>query len=139
MRNHLEATRSDEKARRDQRRGRARAARPGGLFPRNRPAAETTSSRGHTQLRSHARTNERNDFPVGLTPPTSDINPYFRAPSTLKPLNSSSRYQNLPGETLTAHSDHRGPLSETGLPPKPVFVRPFFALFDFCSPYVTFS
>ena len=35
----------------------------------------------------------------------SYINPYFRAPSPLKPLKSSSRYQNLPGEPITVHSD----------------------------------
>ena len=34
----------------------------------------------------------------------SYINPYFLAPSPLKPLKSNSRYQNLPGEPLTAHS-----------------------------------
>ena len=33
------------------------------------------------------------------------INPYFLAPSPLKPLKSIPRYQNLPGESLTAHSD----------------------------------
>ena len=38
-------------------------------------------------------------------PGISYINPYFRAPSPLKPLKSNSRYQNLPGEPLTAHSD----------------------------------
>ncbi len=38
------------------------------------PASEATSSRGHTQLRSHARTHERNeyDFPVAFFPPTFD-------------------------------------------------------------------
>ncbi len=41
----------------------------------------------------------------------SYINPYFRAPSPLKPLKSSPRYQNVPGESLIAHSDHRGPVS----------------------------
>ena len=35
----------------------------------------------------------------------SYINPYFLAPSPLKPLKSSPRYQNLPGESLKAHSD----------------------------------
>ena len=34
----------------------------------------------------------------------SYINHHFRAPSPLKPLKSSSRYENLPGEPLTAHS-----------------------------------
>ena len=38
-------------------------------------------------------------------PGISYINPYFRAPSPLNPLKSNSRYQNLPGEPLTAHSD----------------------------------
>ena len=41
----------------------------------------------------------------------SYMNPSFLAPSLLKPLKSSSRYQNLPGFLLTAHSDHRGPVS----------------------------
>ena len=41
----------------------------------------------------------------------SYINHYFRAPSPLKPLKSSPRYQNLPGFLLIAHSDHRGPVS----------------------------
>ena len=35
----------------------------------------------------------------------SYINPHFRAPRPLKPLKSNSRYQNLPGESVTAHSD----------------------------------
>ena len=35
----------------------------------------------------------------------SYINPYFLATSHLKPLKSSPRYQNLPGESLTVHSD----------------------------------
>ena len=69
----------------------------------------------------------------------SYINPLFRAPSLLKPLNSSSRYQNLPREPLTAHSDHRGTPFRPGLPPKTQFVRPLFALFDLCSPYMTLS
>ena len=38
-------------------------------------------------------------------PGISHIKPHFRAPSPLKPLKSDSRYQNLPGEPLTAHSD----------------------------------
>ena len=38
-------------------------------------------------------------------PSISYINLHFRAPSPLKPLKSSPRYQNLPGEPLTAHSD----------------------------------
>ena len=38
-------------------------------------------------------------------PGISYINYYFRAPGPLKPLKSSPRYQNLPGEPLTAHSD----------------------------------
>ena len=40
-------------------------------------------------------------------PNISYINPYFRAPSLLKSLKSSPRYQNLPGEPLTAHSDQK--------------------------------
>ena len=64
----------------------------------------------------------------------SYINQYFLAPSPLKPLKSSPRYQNLPGESLTAHSDHRGPLSD------PIYlqkwccfdlVESFLTLFDF--------
>ena len=35
------------------------------------------------------------------------MNPYFLAPCPLKPLKSSPRYQNLPGEPLTAHSDQK--------------------------------
>ena len=35
----------------------------------------------------------------------SYINLHFLAPSPLKPLKSSPRYQNLPEEPLTAHSD----------------------------------
>ena len=35
----------------------------------------------------------------------SYINLHFRAPSLLKPLKSSPRYQNLPGESVTALSD----------------------------------
>ena len=42
----------------------------------------------------------------------SYINPYFRAPSPLKPLKSSPRYQNLLGVLLRDHSDHRRPLSD---------------------------
>ena len=37
----------------------------------------------------------------------SYINPHFLAPSPLKPLKSSPRYQNLPGEPLTAHSEQK--------------------------------
>ena len=51
------------------------------------------------------------------------INPYFRAPSPLKPLKSSPRYQNLPGELLTAHSDHRGRISD------PIYLQKYFCLF----------
>ena len=63
----------------------------------------------------------------------SYINRYFRAPSPLKPLKSSPRYQNLPGESLTAHSDHRGPLSDPIYLQKWCFVAlclPFWAFFD---------
>ena len=35
----------------------------------------------------------------------SYTNPYFLAPSPLKPFKSNSRYENPPGEPLTAHSD----------------------------------
>ena len=61
----------------------------------------------------------------------SYINLFFRAPSPLKPLNSSSRYQNLPGESVTAHSDHRGPLSDPIYPPKR-------SCFDLFSLFLTF-
>jgi len=44
-------------------------------------------------------------------PGISYINPYFRAPSPLKPLKSRPRGQNLPGFPLIAHSDHQGPVS----------------------------
>ena len=37
----------------------------------------------------------------------SYISHHFRAPSPLEPLKSSPRYQNLPGESLTAHSDQK--------------------------------
>ena len=67
----------------------------------------------------------------------SYINPYFRAPSPPKPLKSSSRYQNLPGEPLTAHSDHRGPLSDLVYPQYLCLFDLFFAFVDLCSPYVT--
>ena len=40
----------------------------------------------------------------------SYINPYFLAPSPLKPLKSRPQGQNLPGFLLRAHSDHRGPV-----------------------------
>ncbi len=48
------------------------------IWPAKRPATGGTTSHARTQLRlasparSHART-KRNDFPVGPTPPTSDI------------------------------------------------------------------
>ena len=41
----------------------------------------------------------------------STINHHFLAPSPLKPLKSSPRYQNLLGDLLIAHSDHQGPVS----------------------------
>ena len=41
----------------------------------------------------------------------SYINPLFRAPRPLKPVKSRPRGQNLPGDPLIAHSDHRGPVS----------------------------
>ena len=76
---------------------------------------------------------------IFLMPVISYINPYFRAPSPLKPLKSSPRYQNLPGESVTAHSGHRGPLSDPVYPPKHPFFRPLSAFFDLCSPYATLS
>ena len=44
-------------------------------------------------------------------PGISYINPYFRAPSPLKPLKSRPQGQNLPGFLLIAHSAHLEPLS----------------------------
>ena len=40
-------------------------------------------------------------------PGISYINPHLRAARSLKPLKSNSRYQNLPGEPLTAHSEQK--------------------------------
>ena len=67
----------------------------------------------------------------------SYINRFFRAPSPLKPLYSSPRYQNLPGEPLTAHPDHQRPLSDLAYLKKLFFFDFCFAFFDLCSPYVT--
>ena len=39
----------------------------------------------------------------------SYINPYFRAPSPLKPLKSSPRYENLPGDFLIACFERTSP------------------------------
>ena len=58
-------------------------------------------------------------------PSISYINPYFRATSPLKPLKSSSRYHNLPRETLTAHSDHWDPF-QTWFTSKSCFFSTFF-------------
>ena len=41
----------------------------------------------------------------------SFINHHFRVPSALKTLKSSPEGQNLLGDPLIAHSDHRGPVS----------------------------
>ena len=41
----------------------------------------------------------------------SYINHHFRAPSLLKPLKSRPEGQNLPGDSLIAHSYHRGTCS----------------------------
>ena len=46
----------------------------------------------------------------------SYINPYLRAPRPLKPLKSRPQGQNLPGDLLRAHSDHRGPVSDQFCP-----------------------
>ena len=65
-------------------------------------------------------------------PSISYINPYFRAPrapSPLKPLKSIPRYQNLPGEPLTAHSDHRGPLPDPVYPTKRFLFTNYYYLF----------
>ena len=61
----------------------------------------------------------------------SYINLHFRAPSDIKHFNSTPRYQNLPGEPLTAHSDHQGPLSDPMYPPR-------WCFFDHVSPFLTF-
>ena len=64
----------------------------------------------------------------------SYINPHFLAPSLLKPFKSSSRYQNLPGEPLTAHSDpknHRKRPESTKSPPKIDLCWPLFPLWSY--------
>ena len=53
-------------------------------------------------------------------------NHHFLAPRPLKPFESSPGYQNLPGESLIAHSDHGGPVSE----PKTTVLSPKLTLFD---------
>ena len=60
-------------------------------------------------------------------PGISYINHYFRAPSPLKPLKSNSRYQNLPGEPLTAHSEPKS----TKNPPKIDLCWPLFPLWSY--------
>ena len=70
---------------------------------------------------------------------SSYINPYFRAPSPLKPLKSTPRYRNLPGESLTAHSDHWGPLFRPDLPPKTTVSYPKLTLFDLIWAYSKWS
>jgi len=57
----------------------------------------------------------------------SYINPYFRAPSPLKPLKSSPRYQNLPGESLTVHSDPK----TAKIDQKPARNRPMLTFVSF--------
>ena len=52
----------------------------------------------------------------------SYINPYFLAPSPLKPLKSNSRYQNLPGESVTAHSDPKNVQNQPKPIQKPTYV-----------------
>ena len=42
---------------------------------------------------------------------SSNMYHHFLAPSLLKALKSSPRYQNLPGVSPRTHSDHRGPVS----------------------------
>ena len=61
----------------------------------------------------------------------SYINPLFQAPKPLKPFKSRPRDQNLPGEPLIAHSDHRGPLSDPIYPQKCCF-------FDLFTPFLNF-
>ena len=84
----------------------------------------TRDSRIPDFSRKNFRKNRKNRF-FGLPGPKSNfeilmifymprisyINPYFRAPRLLKPLKSRPRGQNLPGDPLIAHSDHRGPVS----------------------------
>ena len=50
-------------------------------------------------------------FIIFYMPGISYINLYFRAPRPLKPLKSSPRCQNLPGDPFIAQSGHRKPLS----------------------------
>ena len=50
-------------------------------------------------------------FMIFYTTSISYINPLFRAPSPPKPLKLRPGGQNLPGDPLTAQSDHRGPVS----------------------------
>ena len=72
----------------------------------------------------------------------SYINRYFLAPSPLKPLKSSPWYQNLPRESVTAHSDHRGPLSDPIYPPKRIcfyLVPPFWTFLRLMRPYLKWS
>ena len=57
----------------------------------------------------------------------SYINPYFLPPSPLKPLKSSSRYQNLPGEPLTDHSDPK----KAQIDKKPAKNRPMLTCVSF--------
>ena len=62
-------------------------------------------------------------------PGISYINPYFRAPSPLKPLKTSPRYRNLPGEPLIAYSEpkkHRKRSESTKIPPNIDLCWPFF-------------
>ena len=62
----------------------------------------------------------------------SYINHHFRAPSPLKPLKSIPRYQNLPGESLMAHSDHWGTLSD------PMYLQKL-CFFCLCWPFLFFK
>ena len=61
----------------------------------------------------------------------SYINPYFLAPSPLKPLKSNSRYQNLPGEPLTAHSEPK----RAKIDQKPAKNRPMLTFVSFMKLY----
>ena len=55
------------------------------------------------------------------------LNHHFLAPSSLKPLISSPRYQNLRGESLTAHAD----LKTAQIEPKTAKDRPMLIGFSY--------
>ena len=67
-------------------------------------------------------------------PGISYINPLFQAPSPLKPLKSNSRYQNLPGEPLAAHSDTKTRQNRLKTNQKSTFVDLCFLYFAILGP-----